>query len=141
MPSTNSIKRSDRRAARGPLAALCLVAALAVAGCGSSSDTKSAASTPAATTTSAAAGGAAAPTTATVGMEGVSFKPTTITVKAGGSVTWDNTSTISHNVTADAFASKTLDPGAKFVHRFDTAGSYPFVCTFHAGMKGTIVVQ
>ena len=130
---------SRRRAAIVPLAALCSAAAFAVAGCGSSTS-KNAATT---STAAPATGGATieARSTATVRMQGISFKPDTITVKAGGTVTWNNTSTISHNVTGDAFVSKTLDPGAKFVHRFGAAGTYAYVCTFHAGMKGTIVVQ
>ena len=124
-----------RRAATAPLAALCTAAALAVAGCGGSGG--GAATSTASPTTPAASTGAAA----TVRMEGVSFAPETTTVKVGGTVTWNNTSTISHNVTADAFASKTLDRGATFSHRFADAGTFTYLCTFHAGMKGTITVQ
>ena len=127
-----------RRAATAPLAALCTAAALAVAGCGGSGG---GAATSTASPTSPAASTGAAATKATVRMEGVSFAPETTTVKVGGTVTWNNTSTISHNVTADAFASKTLDRGATFSHRFADAGTFTYLCTFHAGMKGTITVQ
>ena len=73
-------------------------------------------------------------------MQGISFTPASVTVKAGGTVTWKNTSTISHNVTADDFVSKTLDPGATYKHTYAKPGTHPFMCTFHAGMKGTVVV-
>ena len=112
-----------------------LLGALGVTGCGSGSDAQPAAGT------SAAPSSAPAATTAKVGMQGVSFTPDSVSVKAGGTVTWKNTSTISHNVTADGFASKTLDPGATFTHTFAKPGTYAFMCTFHAGMKGTVVVN
>ena len=48
-------------------------------------------------------------------------------------------STISHNVTADSFASKTLDPGATYRHTYAKAGSYPFMCTFHAAELEQVV--
>ena len=111
-----------------------LLGALGVTGCGSGSDAQPAAGTSAAPAPAASA-------TANVGMQGVSFTPDSVSVKAGGTVTWKNTSTISHNVTADGFASKTLDPGATFTHTFAKAGTYAFMCTFHAGMKGSVVVN
>ena len=111
-----------------------LLGALGVTGCGSGKDSGTAAGAP------AAAAAPAAAMAATVGMQGVSFTPDTVAVKAGGTVTWRNTSPISHNVTADGFASKTLDQGATYRHTYPAAGRFTFRCTFHAGMKGTVVV-
>ncbi len=115
-----------------------LLGAVGMTGCGAGTDARPAAGASTAPAASAPAAGAA---TASVGMEGVSFTPDSVSVNAGGTVTWKNTSTISHNVTADGFASKTLDPGATYSHRFAKPGSYPFLCTFHAGMKGTVTVS
>ena len=127
-----------RRSALALVAAAALTGGLGVAGCGSSSSSGDSSSTASAT---APASSPAASATATVGMEGVSFTPDSASVKVGGTVTWKNTSQISHNVTGDGYVSKTLDPGATFKHTFAKAGTYDFLCTFHAGMKGTITVQ
>ena len=37
--------------------------------------------------------------------------------------------------------SGTLGNGATYVHTFTTAGTYPYHCTFHSGMTGTIIVD
>jgi plastocyanin len=114
----------------------CLLAALAVAGpaagCGGADDP---ASEPAAPT---AAGGAM---DATVGMEGVSFAPEAIAIAAGGTVTWDNTSDISHNVVFEDESSDTLEVGDSYGRTFDEPGSFAYQCTFHAGMEGTVTVE
>jgi plastocyanin len=118
---------------RAWLAGGVLLGVIGVTGCGSGNDAGTAAGT-------SAAGATPAPMTATVGMQGVSFTPETVNVKSGGTVTWRNTSAISHNVTAGDFASKTLDQGAAYRHTYPAAGRFSFRCTFHAGMKGTVVV-
>lgn len=109
-----------------------LLGGVGVAGCGSSDGGDTAAGT--------SAPPQPATPTATVGMEGVSFKPDAVTVQAGGAVTWKNTSTISHNVTGEGYASKTLAIGDEYRHTYDKPGSYDYLCTFHAGMKGTVSV-
>lgn len=71
----------------------------------------------------------------------LSFKPSTMSVKVGGDVTWTfDDKGIAHNVTANdgSFKSQDLAKGT-FVHRFDAPGSVSYVCTIHpAQMKGTI---
>lgn len=116
-----------------------LLGGVGVAGCGSSSDGGS--TTAASAPTPAEAAAPAAASAATVGMEGISFTPATVGLKAGGTVTWKNTSDISHNVTGDGYASKTLDVGDTFEHTYDTPGTYSYMCTFHAGMNGTVKVS
>jgi plastocyanin len=34
-----------------------------------------------------------------------------------------------------------INPGASFSRTFQTAGSFPYYCTFHANMVGTVTVQ
>jgi plastocyanin len=70
------------------------------------------------------------------------FDPTTATVKAGDIVEFDNNGTTPHNVTFEAGAhSDTMNGGDKFLVKFGKAGTYKYVCTFHApGMAGTITV-
>lgn len=124
-----------RSRASALLAALA-IAATAVAGCGSD-DGDDGGGTTAETTAS----GGAAPMSATVGMEGVSFVPDTIKVAAGGTVKFDNTSTITHNVTFDDAKSGTLEVGDDYERTFSDAGTFSYLCTFHAGMKGTVTVE
>lgn len=70
------------------------------------------------------------------------FDPASITVKAGTSVTWTNTGSATHTVTADdaSFDSGSLASGATFSQTFAKAGTYAYHCKIHASMKGTVVV-
>jgi len=72
-----------------------------------------------------------------------SFTPTVTRVAAGTAVTFVNVEQVPHNVTgvANAWASPSeLELGMSFVHRFATAGIYPYACTLHPGMNGAVVV-
>ncbi len=77
-----------------------------------------------------------------------SFRPGSLTVKAGTTVTWRNAEDSPHTVTADdgSFASGTLGLGDSFSFTFDQPGTYDYYCEFHGasghtGMSGTIVVE
>lgn len=78
------------------------------------------------------------------------FSPQTVTVRAGDTVVWQNTSSSTHTVTAEqvpagavAFDSGSLRPGAQFSHTFTVPGEYRYYCEPHRGMGmvGTVVVQ
>jgi plastocyanin len=71
------------------------------------------------------------------------FQPARITVKAGDSVTWTNGDARDHTVTASngAFGSGNIKSGGRFSFRFTKPGTYPYSCSLHPRMKGTIVVQ
>jgi plastocyanin len=72
------------------------------------------------------------------------FDPSSATAKVGDVVEWTNTGTTPHNVTFDspAVASSTMNGGDTFFVKFAKAGTYHYVCTFHApGMAGTITVS
>ena len=71
------------------------------------------------------------------------FTPPTLTVPAGTTVTWTNDDAVPHTATGQdgSFDSGNLNPGESFSFTFHTPGSYPYVCQYHAGMQGTIVVQ
>jgi plastocyanin len=81
----------------------------------------------------------AADTTITV--SGFSF-PATTTIKAGDTVTWMNSSGVTHTATADdgSFDTGTFADGASASVTFDEVGSFAYHCTIHASMTGTIVV-
>jgi plastocyanin len=78
---------------------------------------------------------------ATVTISSFSF-PATTTVGVGDTVTWRNQSGATHNATADggSFSSGSIADGAAKSVTFDTAGSFPYHCTIHPSMTGTIVV-
>src|SRR5215207_6548556 len=70
------------------------------------------------------------------------FEPATVTVPAGATVTWTNTGSRPHTVTADdgSFDSGRLDPGEQFSQTFDQPGTFTYHCGFHPEMQGEIVV-
>jgi len=71
------------------------------------------------------------------------FAPPTLTVHAGGVVTWTNADDDPHTVVADngAFKSHALDTGDSFTQAFATPGVYSYHCSLHPYMVGKIVVQ
>lgn len=89
-----------------------------------------------------------------------SYDPLTVTVRAGDTVEWQNTSLITHTVTddpkrAETAGDATLPPGAApfnsgnipagqvYLHTFTKPGTYHYFCTHHEddGMVGTVVVM
>jgi plastocyanin len=83
-----------------------------------------------------------APAGSSVRMAGSRFEPATLTVVAGTTVRWFNDDTPPHTVTAadGSWDSGNLAPGGSFERRFDTGGSYAYLCRYHPGMTGTVVV-
>ena len=72
------------------------------------------------------------------------FKPGDVKVKAGQTVTFTNDGAVAHTVTGigDAtFDSGALAPGETFSFIAQRKGRISYVCTIHAGMKGTIEVD
>jgi plastocyanin len=70
------------------------------------------------------------------------FTPGNLTVNRGTLVAWENTDTITHSVvSASGLFRGDVGPGGAFEHRFETSGAFPYSCTIHAGMAGTITVR
>jgi plastocyanin len=71
------------------------------------------------------------------------FEPSEVTVDAGGDLTVSNDGEAAHTFTLeDGSIDEQLDPGAEVsVTAPSTAGDYPFVCSFHPEMTGTLTVQ
>jgi hypothetical protein len=71
------------------------------------------------------------------------FGPTILRVAPGETVTWINKDGVPHTVVgANAVWGdfSTLRRSARVTYRFVRSGVYPYVCTFHPGMVGAIVV-
>jgi plastocyanin len=84
---------------------------------------------------------AAADTTVKIGDS--TFTPAKVTISAGQLVTWLNTSTTTHTVTADdgSFDSGELAQNDQFANVFDTPGTYTYHCAIHPKMTGTVIVK
>jgi len=69
------------------------------------------------------------------------FTPDTIYVTVGNRVRWTNEGRVYHTVESDSslWGSDLLAPTRWFEVRFDSAGTYPYHCSIHAGMVGTVV--
>ena len=78
------------------------------------------------------------------------FVPSEVTIDVGGEVTWINDDA-GHTVTsgtiedsesvAAVFDSGLFMAGSTFAYKFEEAGEYPYFCTVHPWMKGTVLVQ
>lgn len=139
---------------------LTFVAVVALAACGGSSPTvaptTAAPGTPAgATATSAGAsatsggGGSADAISCNDGENGAEvsiidfgFQPATVTADAGRVVHWTNTGSATHTVTFDNGKDcGSLAAGDSLHVLFSAAGTYPYHCTIHSSMKGTVTVN
>ncbi|WP_329136854.1 cupredoxin domain-containing protein [Streptomyces sp. NBC_01476] len=121
-------------------------ALLAVTGCsdsggGGGSSTTSAPATTGSASASASASGAGA---ATIVIKNFAFRPATLSVRPGTEVTVMNQDSTTHTVTATgAKAFDTGDIAAGKTATFTApgkAGSYPYICSIHTFMKGTLTV-
>ena len=86
--------------------------------------------------------GPTAPAGTSVRMAGSRFEPATLTIAPGSTVRWFNDDSLPHTVTATdgSWDSGNLAPGGKFERRFDSPGTYAYLCRYHPGQTGTIVV-
>lgn len=97
----------------------------------------------------AAFGDNAAPTTASTGKNRIEIKdfmfyPSTITVKAGETVTWINRDDEPHTVVSVGKKfqkSSALDTDQEFTITLGAPGTYEYFCSVHPKMTGTIVVE
>lgn len=82
------------------------------------------------------------PSTGGYSANGSSFQPGSVTISVGGTVTWTNQDSVEHAPAADDGSWQgDLPVGGSFSMTFNKAGSYPYHCTIHPMMKGTITVQ
>jgi plastocyanin len=139
---------------RRPILAFSLFALLALSACASGSGTAApaatapqpAASEPAASAPAAGGGGCTASSEAgavSVGIENFAFAPADVSAAVGETITWTNSDSAPHTATLDDGACDTgnIAQNASAGLVFDAAGTYPYHCTIHPNMKGTITIQ
>ncbi|AGY58152.1 cupredoxin domain-containing protein [Gloeobacter kilaueensis] len=87
-------------------------------------------------------GGRAAAIPATVTIDRFQFQPVTLKVQAGQAVRFLNKDGEPHTVAAQdgSFTSPALDTGDSWSYAFTQPGTYPYICTIHPFMRGTITV-
>jgi len=79
-----------------------------------------------------------------VDIQGFDFRPATLIVPAGTTVTWENFDSTVHDVTSTdgGFTSSgDMDEGDIYQYTFDQPGEYPYFCAHHPDMTGTIIVE
>lgn len=71
------------------------------------------------------------------------YAPSKLTVKLGETVVWVNNDLVPHTVTATgrAFDSGDIPPQKSWHFVAKTRGEFPYICTYHPTMKGTLVVE
>lgn len=75
-------------------------------------------------------------------IDGSSYGPASITVRRGDTVSWVNNDPFPHTVTAaGTFDSKSIAANGKWIYRATKAGEFPYICTLHPNMKGTLKVE
>lgn len=135
-----------------PLVLVVLIAApLLVAGCTSPSNpspapsaaTQNVNATATVPLNASAATSSATPASFAAAIRDFSFQPSAMTIPRRASLTWRNDDSVAHNVVSDsnAFSSPVLNPGATYSHKFDQPGTYPYHCSIHPSMTGSITVQ
>ena len=79
----------------------------------------------------------------TIVLKNFHFAPTSLTVPVGTTVTWENRDGEPHTVVSydGLFHSGGLDQNDTFTFKFDTPGTYKFLCSTHPQMMGAIVVK
>ena len=82
-----------------------------------------------------------APLVVHVAMKNMKFSPATIEIKKGDAVEWKNDDITPHTATSAVFDSGSIASDAAWRHTFKEGGNFPYTCTFHPVMKGTVIVK
>ena len=81
-------------------------------------------------------------TSTSVSVQNNVFTPSATTVGVGATVTWTwAQGAADHNVTFDDGQKSATQSTGGFTRVFGTAGSYPYHCTLHPGMTGSVTVR
>jgi plastocyanin len=79
-----------------------------------------------------------------VNINNFAYVPASITVSIGDTLTWTNNDAAQHTVTSDTgteLQSPLMNQGQIYKHAFSAAGVFPYHCTLHPTMQGSVTVQ
>jgi plastocyanin len=83
-----------------------------------------------------------APKTYPVELKDLMFGPLPSGLRVGDTIVWDNEDLFLHSATASSGAFDVeLKPGARVAMPLKSAGTFDFICRYHPGMKGRLVVS
>jgi plastocyanin len=76
-------------------------------------------------------------------IEGMKYKPESLTVKQGDTIVWKNEDFFPHTVTAltGGLSSPQIESTGSWKYIAQKKGSYGYICTLHPIMKGFLVVE
>jgi plastocyanin len=77
---------------------------------------------------------------ALVGIVNFTFTPARVTVKVGQAIQWTNRDAVAHTVDFSGDTSKVLNRGDTYTKTFARPGVYPYICSIHPFMHGTVTV-
>ncbi|WP_328678113.1 cupredoxin domain-containing protein [Streptomyces sp. NBC_00322] len=118
---------------------------LALAGCSNDGNGSGNDTTTPATSASSAPSSTSNTGAAHISIKNFTFIPAKLQVRPGTKVIVENQDSVTHTLTATGdkkFDTGDIDPGetATFIAP-STSGSYPYICTIHPNMKGTLTVS
>lgn len=125
------------------VAVMGLVPGLAACGGGGSSSSGTTTTGRPSATTATSASAATTPGGSTITIRNFAYQPVIATVKAGTTITVKNADSATHTVTADNSAFDTGNisgGGTKTFTAPSRPGSFPYHCTIHPFMHGTLTV-
>jgi plastocyanin len=77
-----------------------------------------------------------------VSMESMKYAPETLQVALGDTVTWTNRDLVPHTVSADkSLESGTIEGEREWRYLAKQKGRLDYICRFHPGMRGTLIVK
>ena len=111
--------------------------------CGGGSSSSSPMTSPTPTPSTSASGTPVSIVSGASTLTTTAYAPGTVTVAVGGTVTWTNNDDTAHTsvATNGAWNSGIIAPGGNFSRTFSSAGTFPYRCSIHPGMVGTVNVQ
>jgi plastocyanin len=76
-------------------------------------------------------------------MDGTVFVPADLTVTLGDTVVWVNKDPFPHTATSKAggFDSQDIEPDASWKFVTTAKGDFPYICSLHRTMRGTLRVK
>jgi plastocyanin len=126
------------RAAVTVAAALCMITVLAGCSNGGGGSKTSSAAPPSSSST-------ASGKNPQITIKGFAFEPSALTVAPGTKITVTNKDSAAHTVTAadkKSFDTDTIAPGQTVTFTAPAkAGKYPYICSIHPFMKGTLTLR
>jgi plastocyanin len=134
------LKRSSLRG----IAALSTALVLAACSGGTTPTSAPTAGGPAATTAAAPCTDSTGPTTVSASAVDNTWAPADVTAKVGDVITWSNGDGVPHKVALDDGScqmSANISAGSSASLVFSVAGTFPFHCSIHPSMKGTITIS